>query len=192
MKIDFNNPLLLHLLRNPQSKYHVRELITILHRNPKMIVSDIKYLNTLNIIDIKQSANLKTIKLSDTEFTKTLKKMWILGVLNKILKKLDLKEVRKIILYGSFANQKYVSKSDLDLLILTEDEPTKDLKVQISNTITELESIIDKELSLIFMAEIEFYHKVKNKDKFANNVYDLGIVVYEQQIVEDSVVDGKW
>jgi predicted nucleotidyltransferase len=77
-----------------------------------------------------------------------------------------------IILYGSYANGEYDSKSDIDLIILV------NKKKQFTNTIQKLESRLKKIISPQILT-ISDWQKIKEKDKiFYESVIRNHIVLY--------------
>ena len=172
MKLDFDNPTLNIFLNNPRTGYYLRELELKIKRNPKVLFKELHYFVDLDILVVKSEANTKKYKLNiNSEFVKSLQRIWILYLLKPLVKALE-KKVDKIILYGSFANQTYVSKSDIDLFVLT-DEKNLSLK-----EVSELEHKLNKEASFITMSGLDYYRKLKNKDSFINNIDSKGIIVY--------------
>lgn len=64
-------------------------------------------------------------------------------ILNKIIDRLsEIKEVKAIILYGSFARGEFGSRSDIDLFILT----SKDIKDKVEEKVIELENQIHRSI----------------------------------------------
>jgi len=175
MKLDFDNPTLNIFLNNPQQEYYLRELEIKLKRNPKLLFKDLHYFIELDILVVKKYANIKKYKLKkDSEFVKSLQRMWILYLLKPLINVLKNK-VDKIILYGSFANQTYVSMSDIDILVLTDEHRL------IVKEVSDLEHKLNKEASFITMSSLDYYRKLKNKESFINNVDSNGIIVYTRE-----------
>lgn len=180
MKIDFDNSVLQHFLKNPGNKFHFNELVVGIPCNPKLLSANLKKFVEVGIVNSIKETNRNLFWLKDTELTKSIKKAWILLALKKYLSKLDFSNVAKIFLYGSFSNQTYTKTSDLDLLVTFYDKIEYNVDV-----IRELEDYLGKEVSFIIYKDKDFFRLVKDNNKFANNVFKKGIKLY------DSIEDNK-
>lgn len=174
MKLDLENPLLKYLLLNPEKKFYFNELCKLLKRNQKLLSSDIKNLYNFGIIEKKKEGNNSKIFLKNTNFIKLLKQFWLIYVLRTNIQKID-KNIMKIVVYGSFAKGNYISTSDLDILLLTED---KSKKIDLSE-FSKLENYFGKEIGLTIYDEREYYDKLKKKNKFALEIDKFGIIIYD-------------
>lgn len=94
--------------------------------------------------------------------------------INLIIKKFNLK---KIIVFGSFARGDYHKGSDLDLVIVGE---FKDRFIERIGKIIELNDS-DLEIEAMVYTEEEFQKMIKEKRPFIEQVLKEGIVVYEKK-----------
>jgi hypothetical protein len=94
--------------------------------------------------------------------------------LNLIIKKFNLK---KIIIFGSFARGDYHKGSDLDLVIVGE---FKDRFIDRIGKIIELNDS-DLEIEAMVYTEEEFQKMIQERRPFIEQVLEEGIVVYEKR-----------
>jgi len=94
--------------------------------------------------------------------------------INLIIKKFNLK---KIIIFGSFARGDYHKGSDLDLVIVGE---FKERFIDRIGKIIELNES-DLEIDVMVYTEEEFQKMIKERRPFIEQVLDEGIVVYEKR-----------
>jgi len=94
--------------------------------------------------------------------------------INLIIKKFNLK---KIIIFGSFARGDYHKRSDLDLVIIGE---FKERFIDRIGKIMELNES-DLEIDVMVYTEEEFQKMIKERRPFIEQVLDEGIVVYEKK-----------
>ena len=86
-------------------------------------------------------------------------------------------KVLKIILYGSYARGDYDSESDVDILVIVDDENLefyRKKRVELTNYYLDKESIL---LSII-IEKASIAERYKNHSPFLMNVMKEGIVVY--------------
>jgi hypothetical protein len=105
----------------------------------------------------------------DREINKIVKRF-----LNLIIKKFNLK---KIIIFGSFARGDYHKGSDLDLVIVGE---FKDRFIDRIGKIIELNDS-DLEIEAMVYTEEEFQKMIQERRPFIEQVLEEGIVVYEKK-----------
>jgi predicted nucleotidyltransferase len=94
--------------------------------------------------------------------------------INLIIKKFNLK---KIIIFGSFARGDYHKGSDLDLVIVGE---FKDRFIDRIGKIIELNNS-DLEIEAMVYTEEEFQKMIQERRPFIEQVLEEGIVVYEKK-----------
>lgn len=94
--------------------------------------------------------------------------------INLIVKKFNLK---KIIIFGSFARGDYHKGSDLDLIIVGE---FKDRFIDRIGKIIELNDS-DLEIDVMVYTEEEFQKMIKERRPFIEQALEEGIVVYEKR-----------
>lgn len=94
--------------------------------------------------------------------------------INLIIKKFNLK---KIIIFGSFAREDYHKGSDLDLIIVGE---FKERFIDRIGKIIELNDS-DLEIDVMVYTEEEFQKMIKERRPFIEQALEEGIVVYEKR-----------
>lgn len=94
--------------------------------------------------------------------------------INLIIKKFNLK---KIIIFGSFAREDYHKGSDLDLIIVGE---FKERFIDRMGKIIELNDS-DLEIDVMVYTEEEFQKMIKERRPFIEQALEEGIVVYEKR-----------
>ncbi len=94
--------------------------------------------------------------------------------INLVVKKFNLK---KIIIFGSFARGDYHKVSDLDLIIVGE---FKERFIDRIGKIIELNDS-DLEIDVMVYTEEEFQKMIKERRPFIEQVLEEGIVVYEKR-----------
>lgn len=94
--------------------------------------------------------------------------------INLIIKKFNLK---KIIIFGSFAREDYHKGSDLDLIIVGE---FKERLIDRIGKIIELNDS-DLEIDAMVYTEEEFQKMIKERRPFIEQALEEGIVVYEKR-----------
>ncbi|SJZ82674.1 nucleotidyltransferase domain-containing protein [Selenihalanaerobacter shriftii] len=93
---------------------------------------------------------------------------------NKISQIIDIK---KIILFGSYATGNSDEESDVDLCIITDEEKRKlDIMREIRKN---LSTITDYPLDLLVYKEDEFYQKANLKNSFEHQIMEEGSDLYE-------------
>ena len=101
----------------------------------------------------------------------------VLPVLELKLKQIFGDKLRKIILYGSYARGNFDSESDIDILVIIDDQNLRRYNQLLSQIELELFSKFNLLFSIIQENENYF---LKNSDllPFFRNVFEEGVVVY--------------
>lgn len=104
--------------------------------------------------------------------------------LNKLLPEIEKRirtlfgeKVSKIILFGSYANGKYNSESDIDIMVIVDDdniEIYQKKRIEITNDFLDKEGI----LISILIEKAKFVEEYKNHSPFLINVVKEGSVIY--------------
>jgi len=95
--------------------------------------------------------------------------------------------VNKIILFGSYAKGNFTSSSDLDLLIVTDDEfipkdyeQKSKIYLQISKKIRDLRKFISIDLLVLTNAMYEEF--IKSNSSFAKELQNEGKILWQKQV----------
>jgi len=75
------------------------------------------------------------------------------------------KNIKEAYIFGSYAKNKMDLSSDIDLLIIGEQDT-----IELQSKISRLQERINREINVISMGEEEFQRKKKNKDPFIENI----------------------
>ncbi|MFA5745490.1 MAG: nucleotidyltransferase domain-containing protein [archaeon] len=166
--------LLKTLLFNDGKDYHVRALAKIVGITPTLVSKELNNLYELGIVNKEKKANLVLYSInSKCSFIKELKQIYIktdyLG--NTISEKLKDK-VEYAVIFGSFAKGTENSKSDIDLLIVSDKKQDELYKIIFS-----IEKEIKREINSVLWSELEFSQKFPAhhliKDIMSNNIIML-------------------
>jgi uncharacterized protein len=164
--------ILEYFLLNPTKKTYLKELSKILEISPRSVKI---YCDTFvkdGLIHREIKGNLHLFSTNNQDFRiKEMKK----AIFVNILAELDIynisKECISIALYGSHASGDYDEKSDIDLLVIgNEEQINKDSIVQIMNK-------IGKEVQLNIIPMIKWEKMKKENDAFAKSIIRNHILI---------------
>ena len=169
--------LLRIFLNNPDHSFYTKEISRNTGVGSGTVNVFLKNIHKDNILKKEIVGNVHLYSLNnESEIVKQMKNLnTILNfkknkLVEEFLKNDD--SIISIILYGSYANGEYDSKSDIDLVILV------NKKKQFTNTIQKLESKIKKIISTQIFS-ISDWQKIKEKDKiFYESILRNHIVLY--------------
>lgn len=154
---------------HPDDAYYLRELARILGTEPGVFQRDINRLAEENILSNYYQAKSRYFKLNKKHplyselksiFFKT---VGIEGILRKALK--GIPGIREAYIYGSFAQGREKSSSDVDVLIIGSPDEDKLIDKFLS-----LESKFAREFNYTLMTEKECHKKIKEKNSFLENI----------------------
>jgi predicted nucleotidyltransferase len=165
-----NQTLILEIFFNqPDKAFYLRELARLVGKQPGVFQRDINKLVEENILSSYYQANSRYFELNKNHplfpelksiFFKT---VGIEGTLKKELK--ELKGIKEAFIYGSFAQKREKSSSDIDILVIgsvNEDG--------LIDKITPLEKKFAREINYTLITEKEFQKKIKENNSFLENV----------------------
>jgi len=96
--------------------------------------------------------------------------------LNKIKNHLsNIKSIKKIILFGSYANQTNNIDSDIDLCILIDDNKIKETDWSIRSI---LFGILETPVDLLIYNELDFKERSESNTSFENQIIKSGVFLY--------------
>jgi len=169
--------LLKIFLSNPDKSFYTKEISRNTGLGSGTVNNFLKNIYKDKILKKEIVGNVHLYQLNNE--STIAKQMKILNIIIELKKAKFVEEFTKdddtiisIILYGSYANGEYDSKSDIDVLLLASK------KKQFTNSIQKLESKIKKTLSIQLLT-IADWQKLKEKDKiFYESVIQNHIVLY--------------
>lgn len=169
LKFTKNQTLILEIyFKHPEKTYYFRELGRILGKEPGFFQKDINNLVSRGILESEYQANSRFFKLNKnhplykelkTIFFKTLGAK---GKLKSVLGKMQ--NIKIAFIFGSFAQEKEDSYSDIDLMIIG--NPNED---QLIAAISKLEDQIDREINYHIFSPSDWEEKIK-EDSFLENI----------------------
>jgi predicted nucleotidyltransferase len=170
LKFTKNQILILEIFFNhPERSYYLRELASLMGKEPGVFQNDINKLIEKGILEDYFEANRRFFKLNKkSSILKELKSiffktMGVEGQLREELKKIQ--EIREAFIYGSFARGEEKLTSDVDLLVVGSIDENK-----LIDTILRLEKKFNREINYSLMTEKEFDKKLKEKNSFLINI----------------------
>ena len=91
----------------------------------------------------------------------------------------EITKPKKIILFGSYADNRYSNDSDIDICIITDMQNKRliDLTREVRKSLLE---IIDLPLDILIYKNKDFMERLKNSKSFEHTISQKGIVLYEQ------------
>ncbi len=169
-----DNKILEFFIKEPEREFHVRQLSKLLKKSPTTISKYLKELEKKRILKSEKKLNHLLFKANnDNKKFKQLKLDYNLnvlqdsGIINYLIEKFNYPEA--IVLFGSFAKAENISKSDIDLLILS--PLKKEVKLE------RFEKKLGHKIH-IFVHSKKDIEKMKIKNKELLNNLINGIVIY--------------
>ncbi len=169
-----DNQVLDFFMKEPGKEFHVRQLSKLLKKSPTTIS---KYLKNLEKKDILKSekkfnhllfrANVESKKFKKLKLNYNLELLESSGLIDYLVKEFNHPEA--IVLFGSFAKAENISKSDIDLLIVSP------LKKEIE--LNKFEKRLRNKIQLFIHSKKEI-ERIKEKNKELLNSWINGIVIY--------------
>jgi len=170
LKSDIVNKVLGYYFLNPKARHYVRELAELLKLDPgnlsrKMLelkkegffLSENEGKNRYFILNKKFPLLKEYESIYEAKF----------GVVKSLEISLkEIKGIKKAYIFGSYAKGSFEEGSDIDLLVVGDNDHTK-----ISRAISVLEKRWYREINLVDFSEKEFNQKIKSKDFFIENIF---------------------
>ncbi len=165
-----NQILILNIFfSNPDKSYYLRELGRILHKEPGVFQSDINKLVEREILLSEYQANSRFFKLNkDHPYYRDLRDIFvkIYGAVRKLKEVIvKIKNIKIAFIFGSYAQAKEDSLSDIDLMIIG--KPDEDLLIA---KISKLEEQLDREINYHIFSSADWKKKLQEKDSFLENI----------------------
>jgi len=154
---------------NPHKALYVNEMSKMLQLDKRNLVKKINELEKIGLLKSEKRGNLKLYSINKKyplydEYRRiTLKTLGFEERLRKILK--EIKGVKEIYIYGSYARNKMDVHSDLDLLIIGNHDI-----VSLQRRLSKLQKEIDREINAVNIDESEFKKRIARKDSFITGI----------------------
>ncbi len=166
--------LLKILLFSEGKNFHIRELAKEIKITPTLVSKELNNLYEIGIVNKENKANLILFSINNNcSFLKELKQIYIkTDYLGSVFTEKLKNKVNYALLFGSFAKNKEHSKSDIDILIVTEKKQDEIYKI-----IFDLEKQTKREINAIIWSNLEFSQKFPTqhliKDILSNDIIML-------------------
>lgn len=154
---------------HPEKSYYLREIGRLLGKEPGVFQKDINKLVENGVLTSEYQANSRFFKLNQNyPLYKELKSIFFKtlgaeGRLKEILK--TDKNIKIAFIFGSFAQKKEDSFSDIDLMLIG--NPNEDLLI---TKISQLENRLDREINYHIFSETNWQKTIQREDAFLKNI----------------------
>lgn len=165
LKSEITRKLLNYFFLNPKESLYVNELSRNLALDKRNLVKKIKELETEGILKSQSRGNLKLYSINrDYSLYNEYRKIVIKTIgfeesLRNVLK--DVKSMKEVYIYGSYAKNKMGTHSDIDLLVVGSHSI-----ISLQKKLNKLQKEINREINVVNIDEREFKRKIKTKDPF--------------------------
>lgn len=168
-KSRLRRKILSFFITNPQANLYLREIASILKEDPGNLSKEMHKLETNGFFVSVLRGNQKFFSLNNKyPLYKELKSVIskTIGVEGSLRSALDVAPgIKLAFIYGSFAQNKENSMSDIDLIIVGSPDKNK-----IMDKIEILEKSLQREINYNIYPEKEFKNRIKKKDSFLINI----------------------
>ncbi|MBI5159138.1 nucleotidyltransferase domain-containing protein [Candidatus Micrarchaeota archaeon] len=156
-------------------RFHLREIARRVGANPTLVKRELDNLAGLGLLECEQVGNLRVFQVNKAspifeELRKIFLKTELVGSeLRKILEQFD---VRFALVYGSFAEGREHSGSDVDLLVVGSVKEEELLK-----SVEKAEALLGREVNYVLWSERELLKRVREKNHFLMNILSGKIIM---------------
>jgi len=169
LKSKVTGKILNYFFINPDSSLYVNELSSKLGLDKRNLVKKLKELEKEGLLKSESRGNLKLYSSNKkyplyNEYKKIVLKT--LGLENR-LKDLfkDVKGIKMVYIYGSYAEDRLSVHSDIDLLVIGSHKI-----IAFQKKLNSLQKEIDREINVVNMAESDFNKRKKAGDPFVKGI----------------------
>lgn len=172
--INFNSNITKKVLGyyfiNPKARLYIRELAKLLKLDPGNLSKKMAELRNDGIFLVENEGKNLYFKLNEkfpllNEYKNIYEAKF--GVVESIKKALDnIGKIKEAYIFGSYAKGNFEEGSDIDLLVIGDNEHSDLFKA-----ISSLEKLWHREISIVDFSQKEFSLKLKNKDPFLQNIF---------------------
>ena len=157
--------ILEYFLKYPTEKTHLKELARKLNISPRSVKIYCDLFEKEGIIKREIRGNMKIFTTNNDNFRiKEMKRAYFINLLAEMNIENIAEESISIAIYGSYASGNYNEKSDVDLLIIGEEQHVK------RDIIVKIIGKIEKEFQLTVIPMIKWEKMKKDQDNFVKNI----------------------
>ena len=162
--------ILIFLARNPDKQFYIREIAKTMDKSVGGTHKTLKSLKEMSFI--KENKSGKNIYYQINQMNPSIKNFKIFMTINELTSLVNkLKKIsKKIILFGSCANGKDTSESDIDLLVLTNEREKINKKILNMKFNRKIQAVVVNTGDLM---------KIKEKDKGFYQEINKGITLWD-------------
>ena len=170
LRSEITKKLLNYLFLNPKESLYVNELVRKLELDKRNLVKKIRELENEGLLKSQKRGNLKLYSINRDyplyeEYNKIiLKTVGFEDRLRRILEGIE--GIKEAYLYGSYAQNSMDVHSDIDLLVIG----NQDI-LMLQRKLNKLQKEIDREINIVNMDGQEFKKRLKNKDPFISEIF---------------------
>jgi len=157
--------ILEYFLKYPTEKTYLKELAKKLHISPRSVKIYCDLFEKEGIIKREIKGNMHIFSTNNDNFrVRETKRAYFINLLAEMNIENIAEECASIAIYGSYASGNYDEKSDIDILIIGEEEDVK--RDLIGNRM----ELVGKEIQLNVIPIIKWEKMKKDKDYFVKNI----------------------
>ncbi len=165
--------LLEYFINEPEKEFHIRELAKSINKSPTTISKYLAHFKKKSILISRRKfnhllykANTENPYFKDLKYSYNIKQLRDSGLIDYLVEEYN--QPKTIVLFGSFAKAENISKSDIDLLIIT---PLKK-----ENDLSKFEKKLGYKIQLFLHSSTEI-NTMKTKNKELLNSWVNGLVL---------------
>jgi len=157
--------ILEYFLKYPTEKTYLNELAKKLQISPRSVKIYCDLFDKEGIIKREIKGNMHIFATNNDNFrVREMKRAYFINLLAEMNIENIAEECASIAIYGSYASGNYDEKSDIDILIIGEEQQVK------RDIIVKIMEIIGKEIQLNVIPIIKWEKMKKDKDHFVKNI----------------------
>ncbi|MGH2637722.1 MAG: nucleotidyltransferase domain-containing protein [Rhabdochlamydiaceae bacterium] len=168
--------LLAWLTMNESKSFHVLQLSRRLSIPHSMLIKEIKTLEMLDIVKTEKIGKLKFVKINTAlPYLGALKEIMIktAGLKDLIYKKVsELGSIKYCLIFGSIANGKETSESDIDLLVIG-----KIKTLDLAKPLRALENELGREINYVVWNEEQLGKRANSKSAFLSDIISKQVIM---------------
>lgn len=171
LKSKVTGKILNYFFLNPDASLYVNELSEKLGLDKRNLVKKLKEIEEEGLLKSKSRGNLKLYSINRkyplyNEYKKiVLKTLGVEKRLTDLLK--EVKGIKKVYIYGSYAEDKLSVHSDIDLLVIGSHKI-----IALQKKLNSLQREIDREINAVNMDKSDFNERKKTGDPFVKGILE--------------------